>query len=101
MIPPPITTMVASLGALTSLFTPPATCSVSMAVHALIDTENVRHFVWGPDPDYSPECYPPWFDPDPGAFYSPGLCPSGMTSAWSVDTMVDGTKAQRTLCCPT
>ncbi|CAI6333815.1 unnamed protein product [Periconia digitata] len=86
-----------SLGSLTSTFTPPSGCVGPSATWLLYDRANsASYYLQGQTSASS--CFPPNYDPQTIAYYSPGVCPSGYTSARPRDT---STATGTHTCCPT
>lgn len=94
------------IGALTTTFTPPTTCFLTTAIIATYDGEgfdNARLWdaglgmaatVYRISPNIGTACYPPGYNASDwvlqGGYYSPGICPSGYTLAFTEgETMSD------------
>ncbi|KAK4106967.1 hypothetical protein N658DRAFT_491587 [Parathielavia hyrcaniae] len=92
----------ASLGALTTTFTPPASCALSTGIHIVGCGDACVWWAEGPlNSPAASACYPSSYDPSLGHYYSPGVCPSGYTAACtSRRTSGDVTETIQT-CCPT
>lgn len=93
------------LGALTTTFTPPASC---FGTTAAVDSDDIpfQMFTGGIGSDggisskyYRTECFPSGYKGNPldnyGAYYSPGFCPYGYTTA---ATMIQSSET-RAICC--
>lgn len=87
------------MSALTTTFTRPASCTQTGIMYFPIDER--RYFLLQGEPAVSTECYPSGYSPERTAFYSPGICPSGYTTACSaLETSETVTETLYT-CCPT
>lgn len=94
-----------NIGPLTSTFTPPASCSESTgwykiwtpSVDSLGTTSQYYNDFRGP---YSVnDCLPSGYSPGQN-YYSPGVCPSGYTSACTRDGDFAKPSETRIVCCP-
>jgi hypothetical protein len=91
--------------ALTTTFTPPASCFGTGAILDVLTTvcagtlASCQYLVLGQAPSGSMTCMPPGYTPG-GNYYSPGICPSGYTTAcWSLNPVGSLTETAVT-CCP-
>ncbi|KAK4124048.1 hypothetical protein N657DRAFT_573286, partial [Parathielavia appendiculata] len=93
---------IASLGALTTAFTPPASCASSTGIHIVgCGAECVW---WAEGPLNSPAasaCYPSSYNPSLGHYYSPGVCLSGYTAACTPRRTSGDVIETIQTCCPT
>ena len=90
-----------SLGALTTTFTPPATCTQSFSNLYINHTRDLT----GPaiaGPLSANDCFPDNFNLNAAdRYYSPGVCPAGYTSACSSSNTISGTRTETVVtCCP-
>ena len=88
-----------NLGPLLSKFAPAASCASYTGMTVFyVGTTN---FFWAEGPMSTQGCYPSSYSPGPADYYSPGLCPSGYTSACtSLNSIGTVTETIHT-CCPT
>jgi hypothetical protein len=93
--------------ALTTTFTPPASCFGTNAIIDVLTTvcagtlASCQYLVLGQAPDGSKTCMPPGYTAGGDYFYSPGICPSGYTTAcYSLNSVGSVTQTAAT-CCPT
>jgi len=91
---------------LTATFTPPASCFTSNNVYLDSDSVTTAGMVYYVGNILGPslvptECYPPQWKPIDDFFFSPGVCPSGYTTATSSVDVIGGTATEtRATCCP-
>jgi hypothetical protein len=86
-----------SMVALTTLFTPPSTCT------SLITWNGNRFWQAGIEQTNDPNCFPTSFASIFRSFYSPGVCPQGWTSTTSVSGAghaVFDLNEMNAMCCP-
>lgn len=89
-----------SVGALTTVFTPPASCFASTNIWQVWEPEETDWYELVGPPDAS-GCMPSGYEVATTAFFSPGICPSGFTAASSnTATIADLTETTH-VCCPT
>ncbi|KAI1342360.1 hypothetical protein F5Y15DRAFT_301423 [Xylariaceae sp. FL0016] len=89
-----------SLGSLTTTFTPPPACSGVTDSLFITDVDTLHFNVQGPIS--TGECFPENYKTDDGAYYSPGVCPSGYSAACTnLFTQDDTVTETRYTCCPT
>jgi hypothetical protein len=86
------------LGALTTVFTPPSSCLASSALWWIYTGYNVYQLQGPPDLQ---NCFPPSYVPNSTAYYSPGVCPSGYTTACTSFNTVGTVTDTLYTCCPT
>jgi len=92
--------MTTNLGALTTAFTPPASCATSTGIHIVSD-DNGQYWAAGPvNLDLASECYPPDYNPTKKFYYSPGICPSGYTPACTRRSSLATLTETIYTCCP-
>ena len=89
-----------NLGALTTTFVPKAGCNTSIRGSVYTDSTSATHKWHSLGAPSTTQCYPPGFTPAPDAFYSPGLCPQGWTSAFGSVEVIASVTETRATCCP-
>ncbi|KAH8647670.1 hypothetical protein BX600DRAFT_475705 [Xylariales sp. PMI_506] len=96
------------VGPLTTTFTPPSTCNIN--VYNTVSTAEVcgpssnvhacQYYQLG-DQASTSVCLPSGWDPLSVAYFSPGICPDGYTTACSSTVSTSGTVETHATCCPT
>jgi hypothetical protein len=86
-----------SLGALTTTYHPPASCTVSLGHTYVLD--DPQPTIVGPVS--TDGCFPDNYGDSRDNYYSPGICPAGYTSACSSFNSGGGTTETVVTCCPT
>ncbi|KAK2027611.1 hypothetical protein LX32DRAFT_434975 [Colletotrichum zoysiae] len=91
------------MGSLTTTFTPPASCTNTgiVEIRTPVGTDNFRNYFLQGQNVKSIECFPRNYQPSRAAYYEPGICPSGYTTACAVVTTLDGNVETSVTCCPT
>ncbi|KAI0166620.1 hypothetical protein GGR57DRAFT_31874 [Xylariaceae sp. FL1272] len=85
--------------ALTATFIPPASC-LTRSAFWYITRSTGDFYLQGPRGAQS-SCFPPSFDPNPTAYYSPGVCPAGYgNAACSWERLAGTTTESHFTCCP-
>lgn len=93
--------------ALTTTFTPPASCFDTSTILDVWTTvcaaglASCQYQVLGQAPDGSKTCMPPGYTPGGNNYYSPGICPSGYATACSSLNSVGSLTETVATCCPT
>lgn len=103
-------------GPLTTTFTAPASCATATGLYQIWSSSSssrsgdgegataTYHYEQGPLASLA-SCFPSGYDAaatGAGAYYSPGLCPSGYTAACSSTGVVSATATETAFtCCPT
>jgi len=87
-----------SVPALTTIFTPASSCLYEMAQ---FDGSSFGTLLLGPDPTPT-ECYPKGWQPVSTFYFSPGICPSGFTTACTTSLISSSGQVTETVatCCP-
>lgn len=89
-----------NLGPLLSTFTPSAACASNTGLTVFDQGPITVYWAEGPMSTGSQGCYPSSYSPDLFHYYSPGLCPSGYTTACtSLNSIGTVTETIHT-CCP-
>ncbi|XXG97492.1 hypothetical protein Hte_003796 [Hypoxylon texense] len=96
----------AGLGPLTTTFTPASGCNSVISgivfTQTLDDGNTTTHKYHSLGLSATSECYPPAFEVNSNAYYSPGICPSGWRSACGTLEAIGGSVTEtRVTCCPT
>lgn len=86
-------------GSLTTTFTPPSACSSDFSRIYFVSSDNGWYFAQGPVSLGS--CFPSGFGGQESEFYSPGLCPSGYSTACSRLNHIGSVTETIFTCCPT
>ncbi|KAI1877573.1 hypothetical protein JX265_003581 [Neoarthrinium moseri] len=86
-----------SLGALTTVFTPPADC---LATDGLYWVKTASTFYWLYGKPYQTSCFPDNYAPYQNNYYSPGVCPSGYVERCRSLFTGGSTTETRATCCP-
>lgn len=81
-----------NLGPLTTVFTPSGPDCTSSFIGLLTDNKWLQYGVGGAA---SSACLPSSFTPFESYYYSPGVCPSGYTSACQAQSLISGTNRRR------
>ncbi|KAI4859829.1 hypothetical protein F4820DRAFT_139341 [Hypoxylon rubiginosum] len=96
----------AGLGPLTTTFTPASGCN--SVISGIVFTQTLdggnttTHKYHSLGLSATSECYPPGFEVNSNAYYSPGICPSGWQSACGRQEAIGGSITEtRVTCCPT
>ena len=94
-----------SVPALTTTFTPAASCLASSNVWEIHFTtagagafDTYLYYLQGPP--RTSDCLPENYDPVTTAYYSPGICPSGYTAACSYANTLGSLTETTLTCCP-
>ncbi|OTB04777.1 hypothetical protein M426DRAFT_147549 [Hypoxylon sp. CI-4A] len=89
-----------NLGPLTTIFTPTGPDCSSSFIGELTDNKWLQYGVGGAA---SSACLPSSFNPYEPHYYSPGICPSGYTTACQFQSLEEGDTVSQTqaTCCPT
>ncbi|OKL63661.1 hypothetical protein UA08_00386 [Talaromyces atroroseus] len=96
-----MTTTTPTIPALTTVFTPAASCLTDIYnLTTTIDETPWNYIQLGPTPTSNNDCYPPQFTPATTAYYSPGICPSGYIMACSNIVSINSVSETRATCCP-
>src|ERR1700735_992507 len=90
---------------LTTTFTPPSSCLGTNNIWNIIYSPSFDYFVQGPPSTYRSDCLPSGYKvPSSGdsdfTFYSPGICPSGYTSACPSTKTFGPSTVTVQICCP-
>ncbi|KAJ4397303.1 hypothetical protein N0V93_001527 [Gnomoniopsis smithogilvyi] len=86
-------------GPLTTTFTAPASCTTATGLYQIWDS-NTYHFEQGPLASMT-DCFPSGYDASASQYYSPGICPSGYTTACSSTDVLSATVTETAYtCCP-
>ncbi|KAK3683682.1 hypothetical protein B0T22DRAFT_256677 [Podospora appendiculata] len=89
------------LGALTTTFQAPSSCSTAAPQIYQIWTNSQSNYVQGPLFPSQSDCFPSGYDASPGSYYSPGVCPRGYTSACTRTAATEDTGTETAVvCCP-
>lgn len=90
----------ANAGPLTTTFTAPASCTTATGLYQ-IWASNTFHFEQGPLASMA-DCFPSGYDAAATSqYYSPGICPSGYTTACSsTDVLSAAVTETAYTCCP-
>lgn len=89
----------ASIGALTTTFTAPASCASSTGINIVGCGSGCVW--WAEGPLDAPDCYPSSYNPSLSHYYSPGVCPSGYTPACTSKNTAGRVTETVQTCCPT
>lgn len=81
--------------ALTSTFTPPASCLQTFYHYAQVVGPMLEL-----GPSNVPDCLPPNYQSSSDFYYSPGVCPSGYVKACSSSVVIGSLTETRATCCP-
>ena len=88
-----------SVGSLTTTFTPPSSCLAAISTIGWSSEGDGGFFFAGP---YTTSgCMPPNFQFASTAYYSPGICPDGYTTACSSLNIIGAVSETVVTCCPT
>lgn len=94
------TTTMSSIGALTTQFTPAASCYAPTNIWQVVAGNQEEWYEMLGPPD-GKDCMPSGFEVATTVYYSPALCPSGFTAAKD-EIQTDGPADITTqVCCPT
>ncbi|KAJ4421870.1 hypothetical protein N0V82_003470 [Gnomoniopsis sp. IMI 355080] len=86
-------------GPLTTTFTAPASCTTATGLYQ-VWASNTYHFEQGPLASMT-DCFPSGYDASISQYYSPGICPSGYTTACSSTDILSATVTETAYtCCP-
>ncbi|KAF2737628.1 hypothetical protein EJ04DRAFT_93859 [Polyplosphaeria fusca] len=94
-----------SIAALTTIFTPPASCIASENIwwiwkSTALDT-TTQSLIWHQlGPPSASDCFPPSYTPGSTAYYTPGRCPSGYTAAQTIVSSAGTVTETVQTCCP-
>jgi hypothetical protein len=91
-----MSTTTTAVPALTTTFTPPASCLST--VYSYGGSPDAHWDELGPADVLN--CLPPAYQTTPGFFYSPGVCPEGYSQACSSVVAIGSLTETRATCCP-
>ncbi|KAH6847970.1 hypothetical protein B0I37DRAFT_154932 [Chaetomium sp. MPI-CAGE-AT-0009] len=89
------------VGALTTTFRAPSSCTTTTPQLYQVWSESDSHYVEGPLFTSDSGCFPSGYDPAPTNYYSPGWCPYGYTTGCSSLASTGTVTETAVICCPT
>ncbi|KAI1329186.1 hypothetical protein F5Y16DRAFT_114286 [Xylariaceae sp. FL0255] len=93
-------TETANLGALTTPFVQPASCSLSLSYNFKYFTHSPSYYLLQGPLDQT-SCLPSGYDGSSNQYFSPGVCPLGYTAACTDKSTVGSATETIYTCCPT